>query len=242
MKTENYYDKMREIEAETTPLPKEEFDIPTKVIPIDPDAQDEPVDRVYVEAEVEMLKKGVPIIDVERPVIPDVKTDPTPYKKVEVNRKEKRSDKKCHKDDTTLKEDREMKAYVEKLKIPKKKGIFTILQKKIYDLSCKICRFALNMQRKKYSKAVRNYDDKILPKNIRTMPLESADEKSAESLGRARAFKREDDSSSNTIQMVRNKKTGVVVATPMISTYKEDLEEKGKDIKDYEVVESQIKD
>jgi len=41
--------------------------------------------------------------------------------------------------------------------------------------------------------------------------------------------------------MVRNKKTGVVVATPSAMVYKAELDEAGKDVSDFEVVESQIK-
>ena len=53
---------------------------------------------------------------------------------------------------------------------------------------------------------------------------------------------RDGDRTSGTINMVRNKRTGVVIATPSVEVYEEWLEDNGKDADDYEVVESKLKD
>jgi len=225
-------------------LPKESEDIPTRAIPIDADGEYEPVDKSQIELEVDIEKHGVPVIDVERPPVPDVHTDETPYKKVAVKRKEKRSDRRAgHFEPVPLDRDREMAAYAEELKIPKRKSIFTALRKKIYDFSCKIRRFILNMQRKRHSRVTGHcHNEHILPENVKTLALKYADEVSAESLGRKREFTRENDRSPKTVQMIRNNKTGVVVATPNVSTYRSVIEEKKLNVEDYEIVESQIKE
>jgi hypothetical protein len=232
---------LRRIDAETSPLPKEEKDVPTRAIDID--LYDDTEDKAQIEAEIDIEKHGVPVIDVERPPVSKVKTDTTPYKKVEVTRKEKKSDRKQPDNaKLTLEEDREMKAYAEELKVPRRKGLLRRLRKKIYDFYCKIQRFALNRQRKKYAKVSEHYhDEHILSEDVKVVSLKIADEKSKESLGRPRGFQREEDETPKTINMIRNKKTGVVVATPNISGYKRDLKDDGKNIDDYEVVESQIK-
>lgn len=247
MKAENNYDKLKAVDESTSPLPKDEPDIPTRAIPIDPDAEGEPIDKTQVEAEVEIEKHGVPVIDVERPPVPDVHTDPTKYKKVEVKRKTKKADKKRtsmeDSPDFSLSEDREMKAYAEKLHVPKRKSVLVKLRKKLYDFYCKMQRFALNRQRKKFAKVSGHYHEgHRLPDNVKTCPLKSINEESAKDMGRERWYKREDDRSSSSINMVRNKKTGVVVATSNISNYKRELKEGGREVEDYEVVESQIKD
>jgi len=240
MKAENNYDKLRQIEAETSPLPKEPVDVPTRAT--DPDLYDETKDKAQVEAEIEIEKHGVPIIDVERPPVPDVHTDTTKYKNVGVKRKAKKSDTKKPKEATeklSLKEDREMKAFAEKLGIPVKQSIWTKLRKKLYDLYCKINRFALNRTRKKYCKVALSYDE--MPQPLKKVELTNVNMEELKKLGYDRKFQREGDRSPQTVNMVRNKRTGVVVATPSAMVYKGELEDAGQDAGDYEVVESQIK-
>jgi hypothetical protein len=245
MKTEDNYKKMIKTEAETSPLPREERDVATRAIPIDTDAPDEPVDKEYIEAELDVEKHGVPVIDVERPPVPEVHTDNTKYKKVAVKRKQKRSDKKAMKaieEELSLREDREMSFYAEKMKIPKRKSLLMMISKKLYELSCKIQRFALNRQRKKLVKASKhNHEEHILPEGVKTVALKYADHTSAEELGRKRPFKRVEDDTSEKMQVVRNKRTGVVVVTPSIDKFKNELDEREQNIDDYELVESQIK-
>lgn len=244
MKTENNYDKLKQVAKETSPLPVEKHDIPTRVI--DVDLVDDTKDKAQLEVEVDIEKHGVPVIDVERPPVPDVKTDTTPYKKVEVARKEKRSDGKPERvEEVSLKEDREMKAFAEKLCIPKRKSLLQRLMKKLSDFGCKIHKFAFNVanrrKRKKIQIEKHTHDEHVLPEGVQTVALKVADERSTGHLGRDRSFQREGDKTSQAMQMIRNKKTGVVVATPNISAYKTKLEDEEKDISDYEVVESQVK-
>jgi len=243
MKTENNYERLKQIDEATSPLPKEEFDIPTRVIPIYTDGADEPFDKVQIEAEVEIEKHGVPVIDVERPPVPEVHTDDTRYKKIPVKRKSKRSDGYIQYEDLSLEKDREMDAYAKELKIPKGKSIFIVFRKKLYELSCKIKRFALNRQRKKFLRCSRHYhEDHRLPYDVKTITLVNANDENVRDFGTKRGFRRYEDRSPSTIKMVRNNKTGVVVAISSVDSYRSTLEEKGKNIDDYEVVESQIKD
>jgi len=241
MKAENNYEKLKQIDEATNPLPKEEMDIPTRAIPIDPYALDEPVDRSYVEAEVDIEKHGIPVIDVERPPVPEVHTDETRYKKVYVKRKSKRADKYVQHEEVSLKEDRLMAAYAKELKIPKCKSLLLIIRKKLYELSCKIRRLSLNVKRKKLVRASRHYhEDHSLPENVKRVPLANADDEKVNELGRLRSFKREEDRSPSRIQVIRNKKSGVVVVTPSYKSFMSNLRE--DEIDNYEVVESQIKD
>ena len=245
MQIENNYDKLKEVAEETSPLPKDPIDIPTRAI--DTELYENIEDKAQIEAEIDIEKHGVPIIDVERPPIPKVQTDPTPYRKIEVTRKEKKSDKMIEiPEPITLDEDREMKAFAEKLSIPKRKSLLVRLRKKLYDLSCKIKKFAFNtiskVKRKMIKVGPHTHDEHVLPANIKRVALRFADDGRGESLGRVRGFQRPQDESSSVMQMVRNKKTGVVVATPSLSAYKASLEDGNGKIDDYEVVESQIKD
>ena len=232
---ENYY-KLRKVMSETSPLPKEELDIPTRAI--NPDLYDYTEDKAQIELEVEIEKRGVPIIDVERPPVPNIKTDTTPYKKVTVTRKAKKSDNEIKETcGATLREDREMKAYVEELRIPKKKSILSRIKKKLYEFYCKICRTILNINRKRVK-----IKEHKLPEGVKKISLESVTDEDLKSMGMKRGFQRDQDETSSFVNMVRNKKNGSVVATPSVSAYVKSLKDRGKSLDDYEVVESQIKD
>lgn len=246
MKIENNYDKLKKMGEETSPLPKEPHDIPTRAI--DTELYDDTEDKAQIELEVDIEKNGVPTIDVERPPIPDVHTDSTPYKKVGVARKVKKSDGKEIEVETKLSimEDREMKAYAEKFCIPKRKSFLQRMIKEIYDLSCKIKKIVFNVVSKNKRKKIKflhyAHDEHVLPEDMKRVNLKDATEVDINELGRKRSFKRDGDRTSDTINMVRNKKTGVVVATPSVEAYKVELEDNDKDAGDYEVVESKIKD
>jgi len=199
MKAENNYDKLTKTDAETSPLPKEVNEVPTRAI--DPELYDYTEDKAQVELEVELAKTGVPVIDVERPPVPDVKTDETRYKKVEVARKAEKSDGKEKivqgKEDVDLTKDREMKAYVETLGIAKRKSILGIISKRLYDFYCKIHRFALNRSRKKYSKVSKRYvEASSLPQPLKKVALEKANGEDLRELGTERSFQRNGDKTS----------------------------------------------
>jgi len=245
MKIENNYENLKRTTEETSPLPKEPADIPVRAI--NPELYDYTEDKSQIELEIEIEKKGVPIIDVERPPIPDVHTDPTPYKKIAVHRKPKKSDSKepaYPNDKSELEEDREMKAFVETLRILRKKSLWQRIIKKIYDLSCKIKKIAFNVvnenKRKKIKLPTHIHKEQCLPSDIKTVALKHITESELNELGSKRKFKREGDETSNTINMVRNKKTGVVVVTPSVKSYRAKLGD--KDIGNYEVVESKMKE
>ena len=142
-----------------------------------------------------------------------------------------------------------MKAYVQSFKIPSKISLFKRFRKKVYDLSCKMTRFYFNIMRKIKSRKIRKTRGKIvsisheLPPDVKTKPLATVKEADLEKMGRKRGFQREQDGSPNVIQAVRNKKTGVVVMTPRVNSFKSMIGgSKKHNIEDYEVVESQIKD
>jgi len=235
------YKEMQRIHRETTPLPNDPPDVQLDVI--DPYSDDYIEEKSQIELEVETSKKGIPTFTIERPAIPKVKTDKTRYKKITVNRKEKKSDQLGVMDDLMdFNEDREMKAYVKKLKIPYKISLWKKFKKKVYDLYCKISRFWFNRTRKRI-KVEKHIHDHTLSPEVKTKPLATVEETDLKELGRERGFKRKEDRTSNRMQAVRNKKTGVVVMTPSVHEYKGEIEGRGNhNIDDYEVVESQIKD
>ena len=131
-----------------------------------------------------------------------------------------------------------MQAYAENLRIPKKKGFLLAMRKKLYDLYCKINKFALNIQRKKVKVSKHKYDTHELPSGIKTKSLVDVQRSDLEELGRKRGFQRKEDETPSSVQAIRNKKTGVVVMTPQVAQYSKDV----KNPEDFEVVESQIKD
>jgi len=244
-KVDSYYDEMNRIHNETSPLSKDKTQPEIPLECIDPDSENYIEEKSQIELEVEIEKKGVPIFDVERPPIPKIETDKTRYQKVTVKRKEKKSDKLPLVDDSIdLSADREMKAYVQSFKIPRKISLFKRFRKKVYDLSCKMTRFCFNIMRKIKSRKRKVVSiSHELPPDVKTKPLATVKEADLEKMGRKRGFQREQDGSPNVIQAVRNKKTGVVVMTPRVNDYKSEIEgSKKHNIEDYEVVESQIKD
>ena len=240
MEAKSSYEQMANIHAKTTPLAKEQLPYEPNVECVDPFSDQYIEDRSQIELEVEIEKKGIPIIDVERPPIPKIRTDKTRYKKITVSRKSKKSDKNNDKDkEYTLNEDREMKAFAETLKIPKKKRFLLELLKKLYDLYCKINKFCLNIQRKifiKKKKPLSNLHE--MPAGIKRKNLAEVQPSDLQELGRQRGFQRKEDDTPNMIQAIRNKKTGVVVMIPQVSQYRKEV----KSPEDFEVVESQIKE
>jgi len=244
MKIDNNYDNLKRIMVETSPLPKEPYDIPTRAI--DLESYDYSEDKQQIELEVEIEKLGVPSFKVERPPIPKLPKSLIHYKGVKVKRFAKKGDgevQSINGDDVfenmiSLDMDREMQAYAEELKIPKRKSIFGWVLKKLYDFYCKFSRFVLNQKRKIQTKGIYGRERIPLP-NVKRVALKNVKDSDLKELGRERGFRRKEDETSDIVNVIRNKKTGVVVVTPSVYEYKKILENK---VSDYEVVDSAIKD
>jgi len=230
----NNYKKMVEISKETSPC-IEEVDCSDRndYTPL-VDMENIVEDKEQIALEVEIEKKGIPIIDVERPPIPKVETDKTSYDKKTVKRMKKKEKEKTP--DFSLKEDREMKAYAEQLRIKKRKGLFDWVGKKIEEWRNSFLRFLLNCKRKQDKLISHNHIIHDTSPDLKTVSVKKITEQDLKEMGRRRDFQREEDNSNTRLNAVKNKENGVVVMTAGNAN---DIKKQYGD--NYEVVESKIK-
>lgn len=231
---DNNYKKMIEISKETSPyIEEEDYSDNHDFIPL-VDMENIVEDKEQIELEVEIEKKGVPIIDVERPPIPKVETDKTHYKKKTVKRREEKEKEKPPA--LSLKEDREMKAYAELLKIRKRKGFIDWVGKKIEEWRNSFLRFLLNYKRKRDKLISHSHITHNTSPDLKTVSAQKITEQDLKEIGRRRSFQREEDGSNIRLNAIKNKKNGVVVMTAANAN---DIKELYGD--NCEVVESKIK-
>ena len=183
--------------------------------------------KSQIELEVEIEKKGFPIIQVERPPIPEIKTDP-PYLVKKIIRIEKPEDNLPPEPIKT-----EEKILVENLGIRKHKNFFNIIAK-INRIFYRIKLFFKGGERGEKGERERKEEIIFQPKHI---PISEFTEKDAMEMGRRRDFSRDEDGSGATIIVMKNKKSGMAIVVSYRSH--KSLEGFGED---WEVVESIFKE
>jgi len=176
--------------------------------------------RAQIELEVEIEKKGLPVIQLERPPIPEIKTD-APYPIKKIIRLEKPED---NTPPTPIKTEQEI--LVEELKIKKHKNIFR-------SMVCRINSVVIRL----YLKVLSRFRKSQPIEPLKTIPVSQITHTEALEMGRRREYVRPEDCSGPFLLTIKNKKTGVVTIAPYYSH--RSLKDFGED---WEVVENLFKE
>lgn len=189
--------------------------------------------KAQIELEVEVEKKGLPIIQVERPPIPEITTNP-PYWVKKISRVEGIEKPEDKLPPEVIKTEEEK--LIENLGIKKRRNFFFNIIAKINRIFYRI--WLVFKGREKVEKVekggIEEKESLFQPKRI---SISEFTEKDAEEFGRKRDYVRDEDGSGPIIVTMKNKNSGIVIVVPYYSH--RSLEGFGEE---WEVVENLIKE